>query len=207
MAQKETRLEKAGKQTLKQIEQQYEAALAESTGQTAELSRTLTEREERMKKLGSRLDTFMAKVAVKESKSHRVAVDLGGGTIAQVSTELINWGVRAIGSWSKDGFFAHNVDLLQGLPHFVLGLGVYMGEMATRKDPTERGTELVSVRREVISEASKLFAQLGFSNLVRALRVRYADGKSLAVNYEGLRAENAELLSRLKALDSQKKGA
>ena len=97
MAQKETRLDKAGRQTLKQIEKQYEAALAESTGQTAELSRNLTEREDRMKKLGTRLDTFMAKVAVKESKSHRVAVDLGGGTIAQVSTELINWGVRALG--------------------------------------------------------------------------------------------------------------
>ena len=29
--------------------------------------------------------------------------------------------------------------------------------------------------REVISEASKIFGQLGFSNLMRAIRVRWSD--------------------------------
>ena len=132
MAQKDIALDKAGKQTLKQIEQQYEAALTEATGQSVKLTRDLADREDRVKKLNARIDNFMEKVSAKESKSHRVAVDLGGGSIAQVSTELINWGVRALGRWSKDGFFANNVDLLQGMPHFVIGLGIYIAEMATR---------------------------------------------------------------------------
>ena len=31
------------------------------------------------------------------TKTHRVAVDLGGGAIAQVSTEMLNWGIRSLG--------------------------------------------------------------------------------------------------------------
>ena len=200
MAQKDTALDKAGKQTLKQIEQQYEAALTEATGQSVQLTRDLADREDRVKKLNARIDNFMEKVSAKESKSHRVAVDLGGGSIAQVSTELINWGVRALGRWSKDGFFANNVDLLQGMPHFVLGLGIYIAEMATRKDPMDRGHELVSSKREVLSEAAKLFSQLGFSNLMRAMRVRYLDGKSQALDYQALQAEKQALKQKLKAL-------
>lgn len=200
MAQKDTALDKAGKQTLKQIEQQYEAALTEATGQSVQLTRDLADREDRVKKLNARIDNFMEKVSAKESKSHRVAVDLGGGSIAQVSTELINWGVRALGRWSKDGFFANNVDLLQGMPHFVLGLGIYIAEMATRKDPMDRGNELVSSKREVLSEAAKLFSQLGFSNLMRAMRVRYLDGKSQALDYQALQAEKQALEQKLKAL-------
>jgi hypothetical protein len=200
MAQKDTALDKAGKQTLKQIEQQYEAALTEATGQSVQLTRDLADREDRVKKLNARIDNFMEKVSAKESKSHRVAVDLGGGSIAQVSTELINWGVRALGRWSKDGFFANNVDLLQGMPHFVLGLGIYIAEMATRKDPMDRGHELVSSKREVLSEAAKLFSQLGFSNLMRAMRVRYLDGKSQALDYQALQAEKQALEQKLKAL-------
>lgn len=200
MAQKDTALDKAGKQTLKQIEQQYEAALTEATGQSVQLTRDLADREDRVKKLNARIDNFMEKVSAKESKSHRVAVDLGGGSIAQVSTELINWGVRALGRWSKDGFFANNVDLLQGMPHFVLGLGIYIAEMATRKDPMDRGNELVSSKREMLSEAAKLFSQLGFSNLMRAMRVRYLDGKSQALDYQALQAEKQALEQKLKAL-------
>lgn len=204
MAQKQTQVEKVGPQSLKRIEQEYQAALTEATGQAAQMGRDLADREERVKKLNARLDTFMAKVAVKESKSHRVAVDLGGGSIAQVSTEVINWGIRALGRWSQDGFFANNVDLLQGLPHFVLGLGIYIAEMASRKDPTERGSEIVSPQREVLSEAAKLFSQLGFSNLVRAMRVRYVDGKNQSLNYEALLAEKQVLEQRLKSLQGSK---
>lgn len=63
------------------------------------------------------------RVVDKQSKAHRIAVDMGGGSIAQASTELINWGMRALGRWSKDGFIASNVDLLQG---FELGLGLHL---------------------------------------------------------------------------------
>ncbi len=138
---------------------------------------------------------FRAALADKTSKSHRVAVDLGGGVIAQASTELLNFGVRALGRWAPDGWVAQNADLLQGAPHWLLGLGIYIAEMASRKK-----SEFPTTRREVISEASKLFGQLGFSNLVRALRVRYGDGKQKDLDLQALAAEKAELERRLQAL-------
>lgn len=141
-----------------------------------------------------RIARLTAAVKDKTNKAHRVAVDLGGGTIAQASTELINLGVRALGRWSPDGIGQYS-DFLQGAPHFLLGLGVYIAEMASRKN-----MELPSTRREVISEASKLFSQLGFSNLVRALRVRYGDSKQKDLDMQALAAEKAELERRLKAL-------
>ena len=47
-----------------------------------------------------RIERFKAAVLRKESKAHRVAIDFGGGVIAQASTELMNWGFRALGKWS-----------------------------------------------------------------------------------------------------------
>ena len=156
-----------------------------------------------------RYDKLLMRVGDKHSKSHRVAVDMSGGSAAQASTELINWGMRALGRWSKDGFFASNVDLLQGGPHFFLGLGLYILEMATRKDPADSNGELPSTTREVISEATKVFAQLGFNNVVRALRVRYADGNRAALDYNALIAEkqavNDTLLAEKQALEQQLK--
>lgn len=142
-----------------------------------------------------RVAKVLAAVKDKTSKAHRVAVDLGGGSIAQASTELINLGVRALGRWSPDGWIGQNSDFLQGAPHFILGLGIYIAEMAGRKN-----MELPSTTREVISEASKLFSQLGFSNLVRSLRVRYGDNKQKDLDMQALAAEKAELERRLKAL-------
>ena len=104
------------------------------------------------------------------TKANRVAVDLIGGTSAQVSTELINWGIRALGRWSgPKGWIGNNSDLLQGGPHFILGLGIYITEMTTRDS---NPLKLPSTSRAVLSEASKLFAQLGFANLARAVRIR-----------------------------------
>lgn len=128
------------------------------------------------------------------TRAHKLTVDLGGGMIGQASTELLNWGVRALGNWSPDGWVAANMDFLQGIPHLVLGLGIYIAEIASRK-----GGQLPSTRREIISEASKLFAQLGFSNVVRALRVRYGDGKQKDLDIQALQAEKSDLERRLKA--------
>lgn len=155
---------------------------------------------DKQSKTAVRYDKLLMRVGDKHSKAHRVAVDMGGGSAAQASTELINWGVRALGRWSKDGFFANNVDLLQGGPHFFLGLGLYILEMATRKDPADNNGELPSTTREVISEATKVFAQLGFNNVVRALRVRFADGKRQALDYDSLLAEKQALEQKLKSL-------
>ena len=155
-------------------------------------------------KASGKYDKLLMRVVDKQSKAHRIAVDLGGGSIAQASTELINWGMRALGRWSKDGFIASNVDLLQGGPHFFLGLGLYILEMATRKDPADNNGELPSTSREVMSEATKVFSQLGLNNVVRALRIRYADGKKQAIDYDALLAEKEDLEKRLKALQGSK---
>lgn len=173
------------------IEQQGKA-LDAAYVQTAAPTETREEKK-RVKLLDSMKD--------KNSRAHRVTVDFGGGTIAQVSTELLNWGVRAMGRWSPDGFVAQNNDILQSAPHWLLGLGIYIAEMATRKNG-----EFPSTTREVVSEASKLFAQLGFSNLVRALRVRYSDGKQKDLDIAALQAEKAELQKRLQQIQQPPSG-
>jgi hypothetical protein len=137
---------------------------------------------------------------LKENTKTRIwTVDLGGGTIAQVSTELINWGIRAAGRWSGDGWWARQNDLLQGLPHIVIGALVYIGELATRADPSKT---LPSPTRAVISEASKLFYQLGFSKLVAAVRSRYADGQNATQDLTAARAEVAALKEKNKQLEA-----
>ena len=166
-----------------------------------ELTKQQDERQARLSSEQSRIEKFKTAVLRKESKAHRVAIDFGGGVVAQASTELMNWGIRAIGRWSKDGFWANNVDLLQGAPHFVLGLGLYFAEMLTRSDP-KGGGEWVTPTREVISEASKIFGQLGFSNLMRAMRVRWGDGKKREVAYQAIAQEKAALESKLAALQA-----
>lgn len=128
------------------------------------------------------------------ASGHKVKVDFGGGVAAQVSTELMNLGVRALADWMPESWVGQNSDYLQGGPHIMLGLGVYILEMATRKKNT-----MPTTTREVISEAAKVFGNLGFSNVVRALRVRYLDGKQSQVDMAALRAEKASLEQKLKA--------
>jgi hypothetical protein len=175
-------------------------------GLGGELTKQQEERQARLSSEQSRIEKFKTAVLRKESKAHRVAIDFGGGVVAQASTELMNWGIRAVGRWSKDGFWANNVDLLQGAPHFVLGLGLYFAEMLTRNDP-KGGGEWVTPTREVISEASKIFGQLGFSNLMRAMRVRWGDGKKREVAYQAIAQEKAQLESKLAALQAGGGGA
>ena len=128
------------------------------------------------------------------ASGHTIKVDFGGGVAAQVSTELMNLGVRAMADWMPETWIGKNSDYLQGGPHVVLGLGVYILEMATRKKNT-----MPTTTREVVSEAAKIFGQLGFANVVRALRVRYADGKQSQVDMAALKAEKASLEQKLKA--------
>ena len=193
-------LEKA-KQTLERLQEQN-SNLQKQIEAGSVLEAEYEKLVDKQSKTANRYDKLLMRVGDKHSKAHRVAVDMGGGSVAQASTELINWGVRALGRWSKDGFFANNVDLLQGGPHFFIGLGLYILEMATRKDPADNNGELPSTTREVLSEATKVFAQLGFNNVVRALRVRFADGKRQSLDYDALMAEKQALEQRLKQLQS-----
>ena len=59
----------------------------------------------------------------------------------------------------------------------------------------------------MISEATKIFAQLGFNNVVRALRVRYVDGKRQSLDYDALAAEYQALQKKFESLQLQKPGA
>ena len=183
-----------------------EQLIGSEMGLGGELTKQQEERQARLSSEQSRIEKFKTAVLRKESKAHRVAIDFGGGVVAQASTELMNWGIRAIGRWSKDGFWANNVDLLQGAPHFVLGLGLYFAEMLTRNDP-KGGGEWVTPTREVISEASKIFGQLGFSNLMRAMRVRWGDGKKREVAYQAIAQEKAQLEAKLAAMQPSAGGA
>mgnify|MGYP000007542391 FL=1 len=133
------------------------------------------------------------------TKTRIWTVDLGGGALAQVSTELLNLGIRAAGRWSGDGWWARQNDLIQSLPHIALGALVYIAELATRPDPAKM---LPSPTRAVISEASKLFAQLGFSKLMAAVRGRYADGQNATADLAAARAENEALKKRMAQLEA-----
>ena len=193
-------LEKA-KQTLERLQEQN-MTLQKQIHAGSALEAEYEKLVDKQSKTSNRYEKLLMRVGDKHSKAHRISVDMSGGSVAQASTELINWGVRAIGRWSKDGFFANNVDVLQGGPHFFLGLGLYILEMATRKDPADNNGELPSTTREVISEATKVFAQLGFNNVVRALRVRFADGQRQALDYDALLAEKQAIEQKYLSLQA-----
>ncbi len=180
---------------------QYEADMLAASTQQAAREREEQERQARVTKSAAQLDKLAQRLLAKETRSHRVAVDFGGGMFAQVSTEFINYLVRLAGEWSHDGWTAKNVDLLQGAPHLILGAGMYFGDMLLRKNGRPP-----SMPREIFSEFAKLFSQLGFSNLVRAARVRYNDGKRKAKDYDALLAENAAMERKLKSLKPESEG-
>lgn len=186
------------KRTIAETQETAAALTASIARDKTVMDATIRELNQSDSNVAKRREKFMASITDKTTKAHKLTVDLGGGMTAQVTTELLNWGVRALGAWSPDGWVAANVDFLQGLPHFVMGLGIYIAELASRKNG-----QLPSTTREVISEASKLFSQLGFSNLVRALRVRYGDGKQKEIDIQALQAEKADLERRLKAMQQQ----
>jgi hypothetical protein len=145
--------------------------------------------------LATRGAALVEKALDQTTKSHRVSVDLGGGTIAHVSTEFINWAVRALGNWSgKDSWMGKNADVLQGAPHVMIGLAVYLTELLTRPNG-----KLPTFGREVASEAANVFTHLGFANLVRALRVRWADGKVDTATLQRVAAERDAALAKLAA--------
>mgnify|MGYP000491141199 CR=1 FL=1 len=142
----------------------------------------------------------------------RVIVDLGGGMMAQVGTEFINWLLRYAADWSKDGFFANYTDFLQSAPHTIGGAIWYAAEMASSKNG-----ELPGAWKQARLEAAKLFMNLGMANLARAVRTRYADSKeklttqgaqvaALAQQNSGLQKELAELRERLKQIQGVKVG-
>jgi hypothetical protein len=194
---KEDGAARTGQTQIERIIGEQQQHLDEASRYSLELQRKIETRTAQYEEVGARLVKFENRVREKQTVAHRVSVDLGAGTVASVSTELINWGVRAVGEWSGNGYFARNVDLLQSLPHFLIGLTVYIAEVATR------GGKLPSMRRELVSEFGKLFATLGFANLIRVLRGRMAESKQKSLSYEQLAKDKAALEAKLASLGGQ----
>lgn len=169
--------------------------LAASANALALVKENLNTKPTRRERAKRALAVAERRVQDQTTKTHRVAVDLGGGTIAQISTELVNWAVRSLGNWSgKDSWMGKNADVMQGAPHVMIGMAVYLTELLTR--PKEK---LPSLSREIASEAANVFTHLGFANLVRALRIRWADGKVDASTLAKVTAERDAALAKLAA--------
>ncbi len=146
-------------------------------------------------KLKKSYDKLKAKVEDRETRTHKLTVDFGGGAVAQISNEFINGLIRLWAEYRPTGWTAQNADLLQSAPHVILGMGVYLTELALRTP-----TKVPSWSREMSSQAALIFFNLCMSNLARALRTRWKEGKGKPVELEAMRAENEAMKARLAAL-------
>ena len=114
--------------------------------------------------------------------------------MAQISNEVINGLIEVYADWRPAGWTAQNKDLLQSAPHVILGMGVYLTELALRSPK-----KLPSWKREMSSQAALIFSNLGMSNLARALRTRWKAGTKPG-DHAAMQAENEALKARLAAL-------
>ena len=188
----------------------YEQAAAEALAKAStELVLTKQGKAEMVKvqtaEHAAQLEKFRSRYQAATSNSRVVKVDLGAGSLALVSTELINVLVRKIGEWSgEDSWFNRNSDYNQAVPHMIIGGLVYLGGMLKRDE--NRPPDLTV---EMVREFGKLFALLGLSNLARAVRVRWEEKKeankeagAAVIKNQALEAENAALKAKLQNLKS-----
>lgn len=191
-----------------QIGSRVDPIVQAATSQAAAATRAVAAMKKREAELEASIARFKDKHLKAHSKGRQLAVDMGGGAVAMVSTELINWMVRKIKDWSgDDSWWGRNVDFLQSMPHLVLGSLTYLAEVMTRPG----GEKPLGMSRQLTSEVAKLFAFLGSANLVRALRVRSGDkaaavaqGQRAAVDLAAKDAEIDAMKKRLAQLENGK---
>lgn len=137
----------------------------------------------------------------KNSRVHVAGVDMAGSLAGVLSFEGINWLLRKL----EDIFpsFAENTDLWQSLPHLVIGMAVYWGELLTRTPDAQGLKVFPSMPREIAHEWSKAFTLLGASNLWRALRVRRRDAKTAMQQKVAYEAEIANLNAKVAELQGK----
>lgn len=184
------------------------AIVQAATQQTAMANREVQKMQGQAQQAEQQIDRY--KKFIKGSKLAKIGVDFGGGLIALVTTELINWGFRAAkDAAGEESWWGRNSDLLQSLPHVALGTLVYLGELLTRPNQDKP----VTMRRQVVSEAAKLFQMFGMYNMVRAMRLRWGDSKrtaaeagQLSVEVSALKAENEKLRSMAKSVSTAPAG-
>ncbi len=149
-------------------------------------------------KVKKHYDKLIEKAKDRETRTHKLTVDFGGGAVAQVSNGVINGLIELYADWRPAGWTAQNKDLLQSAPHVILGMGVYLTELALRAPKKMPG-----MSREIASQAALIFSNLGMANLARALRTRWkaaSKGSSSPAELQAMRAENEALKARLAAL-------
>ena len=130
------------------------------------------------------------------SKTHTATVDTAGSIVGVLSFEGLNWMIRYLGE--KFTTIGGSVDYWQSLPHLVIGLVAYWGELLTRKTPNKDGAPIwPSMPRLIASEWAKVFILLGAHNLLRALRVRRKDAKLAAEQLVAAQAELAAAKAQL----------
>jgi len=133
------------------------------------------------------------------STPHKAATDIGGSLLGVVSFEGINWMVRYLGD--KFPLIGDSVDYMQSLPHLIIGIVAYWGELLTRRKPTKDGPpSWPSMPREIASEWAKVFILLGAANLLRALRLRRKDSKLAADELLAIKAELSQARAQLAKL-------
>lgn len=165
--------------------------------QNSRLSSELATVQEKADKAVQRFEGFKADVAMRESPARRLVVDISGGTTAFGLTASINWLFRLIARKFPSSWWARNIDWLQGAPHFALGILAYGLDLYGRSTHLTKDSKyLPSGWREGFGESAKVFAELGASNVLRAIRVRMTDGKEQQTS---LVAQNAALAAALAA--------
>lgn len=175
-----------------------EQKLRKLTTENKDLSEFKETADSKIKGLRNFRERFTTAVAVRESPARRFAVDWGGGLAAQAAFELVNWGVRSAAEASGTGWIARNSHWLQGVPHFVIGNALYFAELAMRKEIT-KPEDMPSGIREGFSESAKIFGQLGFSNIARAIRLTLSDSKDAKRDQAALLADAQAEVARLRA--------
>lgn len=137
----------------------------------------------------------------KNSRVHVAGVDMAGSLLGVLSFESLNWLLRKLEEIFPS--FAENSDLWQSLPHLVLGMAVYWGELLTRTPDAQGLKVFPSMPREIAHEWSKAFTLLGASNLWRALRVRRRDAKTAMQQKVAYEAEIANLNAKVAELQGK----
>lgn len=134
-------------------------------------------------------------------KANKATVDMAGSITGVLSFEGLNWMVRYLGE--KFEAIGGSVDYWQSIPHLVIGLVAYWGELLTRKSPVKDGAPIwPSMPRQIASEWAKVFILLGAHNLIRALRVRRKDAKLAADQLVAVQAELAKAKAQLQQYET-----
>lgn len=138
----------------------------------------------------------------KTSKTHTATVDMAGSIVGVLSFESLNWMIRYLGT--KFEAVGGSVDYWQSIPHLVIGLVAYWGELLTRKSSAPGGAPVwPSMPRQIASEWAKVFILLGAHNLIRALRVRRKDAKLAADQLVAVQAELAKAKAQLQQYEAK----